>query len=359
MSYSFSYTPMPSGPRTLLNYITSFGVNASNTNDGSAIWNSGRASLTLTHYLSGNTYFSKESRVNIIQGDGSADGPDWAIFNFDVVAGDYAGTYTTHAYFGGESSGGASTVGGGQGGLGSSHYGIIWGFDSGWKKLFQIQLNGSADYANSFSGWWSAGNAVASGNGKYTDYDVASITYIGFSVQTDSATIPAKAFTVTATLIPTTNTVVLKYVLNATIALNVFTTNNTDSYTRTYVSNATGITSIPNSSSAVATIVQPGSTTISVTQNATANFTSASSTINIVIIGQNATYSSVNMTSVDLSETNLSSTIFADCNLTSANLFGAIVNTSTDFRTVNSFSLLRSGRISGFTTLFPANYKMI
>ena len=342
---------MPSGPRTLLDYITSFGVNGSSSNDGSASWNSGRASLTLTHSSYGNTYFSKESRVNIIQGDGSPDSIDWAIFNFDVVTGDYTGNQTTHAFFGGE------LVSGGQGGLGSNHYGMIWGFNSAgsWIKLFQIPLNGSADYANSFPGWWSAGNAVAAGNGKYTAYDVTPITYIGFSVQTDGSVIVA-----TATLTPiNTNTVVVKYVLNASIPLDIFTTNNTDSYTRTYVSNATGITSIPTSSSAVATIVQPGSTTISVTQNATTNFTSVASTINIVIVGQGATYSSVNMTSVDLSGTNISSAIFTDCNLTSADLFGAIVNNSTDFRTANSLSSLRSGRITGFTTLLPANYKMI
>lgn len=350
MTSSFSYTSMPSGPRTLLNYITSFGVNGSSSNDGSAIWNNGRASLSLSHSTIGNEYFSKYGRVKIIQGDGSNDGPDWAIFNFDADNnGDYNGNQTTHAFFGGE------YVGGGQGGLGTSHYGMIWGFNGSWIKLFQIRLNGSADYANSFSGWWSAGNTVAIGNGKYTAYDVTPITQIGFSVQTDGSVSVA-----TATLTPiNTNTVVVKYVLNASIPLDIFTTNNTDSYTRTYVSNATGITTIPTSSSAVATIVQPGSTTISVTQNATTNFTSVASTINIVIVGQGATYSSINMTSVDLSGTNISSAIFTDCNLTSADLFGAIVNNSTDFRTVNSLSSLRSGRITGFTTLLPANYKMI
>jgi uncharacterized protein YjbI with pentapeptide repeats len=65
------------------------------------------------------------------------------------------------------------------------------------------------------------------------------------------------------------------------------------------------------------------------------------------------------MTNVDLSGSNLSSTIFSNCNMTNANLFGTTVNSNTDLRNVTTLQSLRSGRINGVTALLPIGYNMI
>jgi uncharacterized protein YjbI with pentapeptide repeats len=121
------------------------------------------------------------------------------------------------------------------------------------------------------------------------------------------------------------------------------------------------VTTIPNSSIATAQIAGVGSSLISVTQAETTNFTSISTPniLTLVIVGQGGTYSAINMTSLDLSGTNLSSTIFSNtCNLTGANLYGTTVNEFTNLSTAN-LTNVKSGRILGITALLPSGYKII
>lgn len=353
---SFSYTPMPSGPRTLLNYITSFGINASSYNNGTAIWNSGRANLPLTHHTKATNYFTRYDRVNIMQGDGSDDSLDWTIFNFDKNAnGDNDGNSTTLAYFAGE-----DTASGGTGGLGSGYYGIIWGWNSGWKKLFQMDLPGNGAYNHSYAPWWTSGTTVTSGNGKYSAYDNTSITYMGFSIQKNTDSSPSLMLQTTATLTATKTIILSKYILNASLSFDFFSTNNKETYTRTYSSNATGIVSVPSTSTASATIAGPGTTTINVTQSETSSFTAVAqnSIITIIIVGNGATYSSIDMSEMDLSGVNMSSSVFTDCTLNNANMTGVTMNTTTNFSS-SRLSGVKTGRITGITPLLPSGFSMI
>jgi hypothetical protein len=164
----------------------------------------------------------------------------------------------------------------------------------------------------------------------------------------------------TATLTVSQSVIVLKYVLNSTFSFDVFGTNNTDAITRTYSSGSPSVVTIPNSSIANAQTAGVGSSLISVTQSQTTNFTSASGSdiLRLVIVGQNGSYSSINMTSLDLSGSNLSTTTFDNCNLTGVNLYGVTVNNSTNF-TNSNLSNVQSGRILGITPLFPSGYQLI
>lgn len=263
------------------------------------------------------------------------------------------------SYFGGE------VQSGGQGGLGTKpiKYGIIWGWASGgWRKLIQLPLDTTTSYNHKFSGWWNSGyvETTANGNGKYAEYDSTTITYIGFSVQTDSSTIPLLAFQVAATLTATRNMFVAKYVLNSTLSFNFFTTTNTDSFTRSFASTITGVATIPISSVASATIIGPGTTTINATQNESANFLSVAvpNIMTIVIVGANNAYSSIDMTSLDLTGADITNSAFTNCIMTSVNLFGATVNISTNLSSATLTSL-KSGRIAGITALLPSGFKLI
>ena len=265
------------------------------------------------------------------------------------------------SYFGGE------VQSGGQGGLGTKpiKYGIIWGWASGgWRKLIQLPLDyTTTSYNHKFSGWWNSGyvGTTANGNGKYAEYDSTTITYIGFSVQNDSSTVPLLSFQVAATLTATRNVFVAKYVLNSTLSFNFFTTTNTDSsLTRSFASTITGVATIPNSSLASATISGPGTTTINATQNESANFLSVAvpNIMTIVIVGANTTYSSIDMTSLDLTGADITNSAFTNCIMTSVNLFGATVNISTNLSSATLTSL-KSGRIAGITALLPSGFKLI
>lgn len=350
---SSCYTNMP-GYRTLLSYITSFGLNQYSQNDGTTNWNTGRATLTLTHLNSDTDYFTRYNRVKMMQGDGSSDGPDWAIFNFDRDGhGDYDGNSTTLAYFAGES--GAS---GGTGGLGSDYYGIIWGWDNWtWNKLFQMKLPGNGEYSHQYMYWWTYGDIVASGNGKYAAYETLNISRIGFSFQTDPSLNPDTS-NLPATLTTSQSNIYKKFASGATIPFNV--SSNVGSVPRTYESNNTSIITIPNASTPSASIVAAGKTTIKVTQPQTSVYSQVinNSLIAIIIIGQGQTYTSEDMTSIDLTSTNLSATTFANCILTSADLFGATVNASTNFTSSTLFGI-KSGRVIGITSLLPSGFKMI
>ena len=179
---AFSYINMPGGSRTVLNYLQSFGVNGSSSNDGSSQWNnsfSGNISYAASP-VTNNSYFTNLNRVRVIDGDGSADGPDWAVFNFGSTngSGDFDGTADSNAYFGGETS-----YSGGTGGTGRTT-GQVWGFNSstGWILLYQLPLGtGSGGSFNHTNGnWFGSGGAVTSGNGKRAAFDSTSITHLGF-----------------------------------------------------------------------------------------------------------------------------------------------------------------------------------
>ena len=167
----------------------------------------------------------------------------------------------------------------------------------------------------------------------------------------------------TSSLTSTKSTAIInKFTVNGSVGFDFFSTDNTDGgYVRSYSSSNPNVLSIPNSSIASGTIVGSGSVTISANQTETVNFDSilVSNIITIVIIGNNSTYSSLDMTNVDLSGSNLSSTIFSNCNMTNANLFGTTVNSNTDLRNVTTLQSLRSGRINGVTALLPSGYNMI
>ena len=150
-----------------------------------------------------------------------------------------------------------------------------------------------------------------------------------------------------------------KFVSGASVPFDVISSN-AGTVSRTHESNNTSIVSIPSSSSPAATIVGPGKTTIKVTQPQQTSYEQIIeySLVTIVIIGSGLTYSSENMTSLDLTGTNLSGSVFSSCILTSANLFGATVNASTNLSSA-TLTNVRSGRIIGTTSLLPSDFKMI
>jgi hypothetical protein len=177
---AFSYIAMPGGSRTLLNYLQSFGVLGTSTNTGSGSWlssYSGNISYT-ANPISNNTYFTTYGRVRIIDGDGSSDGPDWAVFNFGPASnGDFDGYSSTYAYFGGENS-----YSGGTGGLVVTT-GYVWGFTTnGWTMLYRLSLPGDGTNNHTNGNWFTSGGTVTTGNGKRSEYDSSPITHLGFSV---------------------------------------------------------------------------------------------------------------------------------------------------------------------------------
>lgn len=171
-----AYFPMPSGPRTLLNYTTSFGVDQNSNNTNSSAWQNGFDTNGFT-YIDTGGYFLSGNAV-FVNGDGSADAGDWVVWNFGPLGGgDFnpAATQSGRAFFGGEFQDGASN-----GGYASKGY--VWGFgSSGWQLLFELTLPGSTFNVRN-STWWNAGSTVTSGDGKRAEYDSYNIDYIGFSV---------------------------------------------------------------------------------------------------------------------------------------------------------------------------------
>jgi hypothetical protein len=133
-------------------------------------------------------------------------------------------------------------------------------------------------------------------------------------------------------------------------------------YVVTHVSQTAGVATITNSANVgTATVLAKGTTVVSSSIGATANYTGTTvSLITIVIVGSGTTYTSVAMNSADLSGADLTGTIFSgSCNLTGANLYGATVSPTTDLSTA-TLTGVKSGRIvGGFTTLLPTGYKMI
>jgi hypothetical protein len=178
-----------------------------------------------------------------------------------------------------------------------------------------------------------------------------------FAGSVDGTIVVSKA---TPSLTVSKNRYITKYILNGTINFDVFSTNAEAGFTRQFSSNNGGIISIPNSASPSATITGSGKTTINVTQTTTTNYNAVTvnQIITFIIVGPSTAYSSEDMTSMDLTGTNLSGCTFSSCNLTSATLYNATVNSSTNLSS-STLTTIRSGRITGVTTLLPPNYTMI
>ena len=179
--FDIAYLPMPSGPRTLLNYVQSFGLNQSSSNNNNSNWSNGHDSRAFEYRKTG-SYFNSGNMV-MFNGDGSADSADWVLFNFGSLrGGDFNPKWNNNqsgwAFFGGEFSQQSVSTSGQ-----SISKGYIWGFSDslGWIKLWQDDRSGSWGKQN--SSWYSSGGTTNSGNGKYSAYDNEPLTYIGFSVR--------------------------------------------------------------------------------------------------------------------------------------------------------------------------------
>lgn len=165
----------------------------------------------------------------------------------------------------------------------------------------------------------------------------------------------------TPTLVTSQTTFYQKFVSGATVSFNNVISSNAGTVPRTHVSNNTAVVTIPTASTASATIVGPGKTTIKVTQPATGNYAEVvnNALITIVVVGQGKTYTSeIFPASFDMSGTNLSNSTFTDCTFTSTNLFGVTVDASTNFST-STFTGIGSGRITGKTARLPVGFTMI
>jgi hypothetical protein len=153
-----------------------------------------------------------------------------------------------------------------------------------------------------------------------------------------------------------------KYALNSTISISssLITTNISDFYTLTHSSDNTGVATVTTAANTgTATVRGIGTTTITSSIGATPNFDAVTVTlITITVIGSGSYVTGATMTSIDLSETDLTGSVLSGCDLTSANLYGATFNAATDLRGSTLHSL-KSGRINGFTSLLPPEYKMV
>eukprot|EP00798_Chlamydomonas_sp_ICE-L_P008496 gene8496-biopygen3839 len=177
---AFVYAVIPGGPRTVLNYLQSFGVANTSTNNNDSLWSGGHDTL---YYVggqnSGTDFFSLYNRARVIQGDGSADGADWVVFNFTQdLNGDFDGKYQTTGYFGGESA----SSGGSMGTQELDGYIYGWG-NNVWNILYKLPLGTRTSSFNHTNGnWFMSGGTVTSGYGKYSDFDSLNVTDIGFGV---------------------------------------------------------------------------------------------------------------------------------------------------------------------------------
>lgn len=176
-----AYLAMPGGPRTMRSYVTSFGLNNNSSNNNNSSWSNGH-DVRSFEYRKNGSYFNSGNLV-MFNGDGSADGGDWVLFNFgNLRGGDFNpkwnGNQSGWAFFGGEFSNQSMSTSGQSVGTG-----YIWGFSDsvGWVKLWQDNRSGS--WGKNNSSWYNSGGTTTSGNGKYAAYDNESLTYIGFSVR--------------------------------------------------------------------------------------------------------------------------------------------------------------------------------
>jgi len=186
---SFSYIVMPGGPRTMQNYMASFGVTTSSTNTGLGQWlTSFSGDLPYVDSpLAGNNFFTQFGRVRIIEGDGTTTDPnDRTIFNFGQNNG--GGSFrnlTTNKNYGGT---GTVAPGGHNGGTGMTTA-YVWGFSpqSGWQMLHKNTLsNPTAGITFTGGNWFAITAGVSQSStvdGKRRAWSYDPITHIGFSVQ--------------------------------------------------------------------------------------------------------------------------------------------------------------------------------
>lgn len=178
-----AYLPMPGGPRTLLSYVTSFGLNQNSSNNNNSSWSNGHDVRPFEYRKSG-SYFNSGNMV-MFNGDGSSDGGDWVLFNFgNLRGGDFNpkwnGNQSGWAFFGGEFTNQSAS---GSGTSASKAY--IWGFSDavGWVKLWEEPASSNGSWGKNNANWYQSGSTTTSGNGKRPEYDNEPITYIGFSVR--------------------------------------------------------------------------------------------------------------------------------------------------------------------------------
>jgi hypothetical protein len=180
---AFTYFAMPSGPRTMLNYITSFGINNASANNNTGSWPGGYDNLTAAATpITTNDYFSSGT-LSVIQGDGSSDAQDWTLFYFKGALGDFDGFSNNagNAWIAAENTSDAATNGA------TVTKAYVWGFSliSGWELLWEMTAGAAGtstgqNHQNAY--WWTSGGTTTSGNGKRAAYDSTSLTYFGFSV---------------------------------------------------------------------------------------------------------------------------------------------------------------------------------
>jgi len=176
-----AYATIPGGPRTALNYVTSFGQNENSNNTGNEPWDSGFDQVSFDFIDTGGYFLSGLYRL--FSGDGSADGGDWVLWNFGPAGGgDFNPDVTASgsAFFGGEfiNQSGATNAG-------FASEGYIWGFETGadWVLLWREPLgDGPGNWGKNNPGWYQSGTTTQSGFGKRPQYDSLSISHIGFSV---------------------------------------------------------------------------------------------------------------------------------------------------------------------------------
>lgn len=182
---SFSYIAMPGGPRTLQNYIASFGVVATDLNTNTSLWqNSYSGDIPyIDNPITGNNYFTEYGRVRIIEGDGTTDGPDRTVFNFGRVNGGASfGNLTSNKNFGG-----ARLRSGNNGDLGMTD-GWVWGFSpaTGWVACYKLPISVLSTSFIFNNGKWFEISPGFNQNytlyGKRRAYSYYPITHIGFSV---------------------------------------------------------------------------------------------------------------------------------------------------------------------------------
>ena len=288
---------------------------------------------------------------------GNGGGSSGAGWNGPGVEGRYGG------------GGGLSFNSGGTGGANAFHYGssVInteGGFGGGSGAGVHQNYESDAGGGGGYSGGGGGGQVLGTGGGG-GNYMIAGSIYISSSTNTGHGSVKITILISPATLTFTKTAFYVKYVLNSTISIpaTLISTNNTDTYTLTHSSGTASNTSVATVSTSAnegtVTIKGLGTTTITSTLAATANFAAVTvSLITVTVIGSGSNVTGATMTSVDLTSTDLTGSVFSNCDLTSVNLYGATFNAATDLRG-STLTSLRSGNIIGYTTLLPTGYKMI
>ena len=178
--------------KTFREYISSFGITGSSSNNNSSQWQNGYSGLLnydfrLSNYSKDYFKYNGDYGLRFIHGDGSSDGNDWCVIDFGPKLNyDFDGNYRSAPgrYFGGE-----NTASGGGAGFymdDSANKGMLWGFNDndGWKLLYQLPLGVRNSSYNKSNGKWftTGGTLVTSGDGKRAEYDTMKLTAVGFSV---------------------------------------------------------------------------------------------------------------------------------------------------------------------------------